>query len=90
MSDNNRGIVEDALQTAENMPSFLLDKLPDPIFVFSREGRCLYANEIFSRKMGKSKEQIIGKTIDQLFDISIEDSKNIFYDMYEVFQNGRE
>jgi PAS domain S-box-containing protein len=44
-----------------------LDTVPDPIFSFSPEGHCTYANQALAEALGKPVEGIVGKRIWDLF-----------------------
>jgi diguanylate cyclase (GGDEF)-like protein/PAS domain S-box-containing protein len=51
----------------QNLRCMLLDDSSDPIFSFDREGRYLYANQALADGIGRRLEEIIGKTIWEVF-----------------------
>jgi diguanylate cyclase (GGDEF)-like protein/PAS domain S-box-containing protein len=79
---------EDAIQKLEETHRILLDNLPDPIFAFNQEGRYIYANRAFTKGVGRTINQIIGKTIWDVF--KREDADKCFAALNEVFQSGEE
>ena len=58
---------EDALRKSEASLNVLLETIPIPVFYKDREGRYLGFNKAYETFFGKSKEQLIGKSV---FDIS--------------------
>lgn len=88
MIDKENGIVEKTNQELQEIQSVLLDYLPDPIFVFSHEGRYLYVNRAFAEGVEKSFSQIIGKTIWEVFDR--EEAEKWIVTLQQVLQNGQE
>jgi PAS domain S-box-containing protein len=57
----------DELQVSEEKYRILVDESSDPIFSFSPEGTYRYVNPIFARGLGKQSEDIIGKTLWDIF-----------------------
>jgi len=72
----------------EEIYHILLEKSPDPIFAFSSEGRYLYVNLAFAEGVGKTIEQILGKTIWDVF--APEEAAQRFAALQYVFQSGEE
>ena len=58
---------EEALKESESSLNILLEAIPIPVFYKDREGRYLGFNKAFENFYGKSKEQLISKSV---FDIS--------------------
>jgi PAS domain S-box-containing protein len=58
---------EEALRKSELSISMLLETIPIPIFYKDREGRYLGFNKTFEAFFGKSKEELIGKSV---FDVN--------------------
>ncbi|MDD2856595.1 MAG: PAS domain S-box protein, partial [Desulfuromonadaceae bacterium] len=58
---------EDTLRESENKYRLLLAGSSDAIFAFTSEGRYIFANESFSRGVGKSIDEIIGRTLGDVF-----------------------
>lgn len=66
--------------------SVLLDESSDPIFSFSSEGRYLYVNRAFASGLGKNQEDIIGKTIWDMF--PLDEAEKRFAAVKWVFEKG--
>lgn len=88
MSDHRECEKEFALQKADEIHRILLDKSPDPIFAFSREGRYLYVNLAFAEGVGKTVDQIIDKMIGDVF--GPEEAAQRVAALQTVFQSGEE
>ncbi len=88
MSDKREIGIDYALPKADEIHKLLLDKSPDPIFAFSREGRYQYVNLAFAEGVGKTVDQIIGKTIWDVFDP--EEAAQRDAALQQVFQSGKE
>lgn len=58
---DRREVVE-ALRKSEALLKGLTDAVPDPLFMKDREGRCLFANPATLKLLGKSLDQMIGRT----------------------------
>lgn len=72
----------------EEIHRILLDKSPDPIFAFSVEEKYLYVNLAFAEGVGKPAEQIIGKTIWDVFDY--DEAAQRVAALRQVIQSGEE
>ncbi|MBI5030779.1 MAG: GGDEF domain-containing protein [Chloroflexi bacterium] len=57
----------EALRQSEEKYRILLDDSSDPIFAFAPEGRYLYVNKAFADGVGRQREDIIDKTIWDVF-----------------------
>ena len=55
------------LQTKEQRYRTLLDESSDPIFSFNPDGKYLYVNRVFPKIFGKTQNDIIGKTMWDIF-----------------------
>lgn len=63
----------------------LMDTIPNPIFYKDLSGAYLGCNEAFERFIGKSRTEIIGKTV---FDISPDDLARVYHDLdMQLFNN---
>ena len=67
---------ERALQESESFLNILLEAIPIPVFYKDREGRYLGFNKAFENFYGKSKEQLMGKSV---FDISPPELAKIYH-----------
>jgi PAS domain S-box-containing protein len=59
--------LEDDLHKREREFRSLADNMPDNVARWDVEGRYLYINPTHERTLGKSAENVLGKTIDQVF-----------------------
>ena len=76
---------ERALQESELFLNILLEAIPIPVFYKDREGRYLGFNKAFENFYGKSKEQLIGKSV---FDISPPELAKVYHAAdIELFEN---
>ncbi len=66
----------------------LLDGASDPIFSFFRDGRYRYVNRAFAESVGKCMEDIIGKSVWDLF--SIDEANRSYAAVKYVFETGNE
>lgn len=66
----------------------ILDKSSELICSLNAEGRYLFANQAFVKKLGKTVDQIIGKTIWNVFDA--EDADKQFAVLNKTFLSGEE
>ena len=64
----------------------ILDVVPVMIFQKDRDGKTIRTNQAFDTMIGLSKEEIIGKTTDELFP---EHGKNMIEDDREVMESGK-
>jgi PAS domain S-box-containing protein len=77
-----------SFQELEEMHHILINKSTDPIFSISSEGRYLYVNRAFTKETEKSVDQIIGKTI---YDVFVRDEADKYFSALNcVFQSGEE
>jgi len=81
-----RRLAEDALLESEERCRILLAESPDPTFSFTPDGRYKYANKAFAEGVGKPAEDIIGKTIWDVF--PKEEADKRFASLSQVFQTG--
>ena len=58
---------ENALRQSEAMLKGITDSLPDPIFLKDRQGRWTFANPASLRVLGKRLEEVVGKTIAEIY-----------------------
>ena len=79
---------EEALRESEEKHRILLEQSPDPIFSFTPEGRYKYVNRAFAEGVGKSVEDIIGRTIWDVFPKEEADKRFAF--LSQVFSAGQE
>jgi PAS domain S-box-containing protein len=84
----DRKRAETALRQSEERYRVLVDESSDPIFSFAPEGRYLYANRAFAEGVGKTIDQIVGKTIWDVFPKAEADQR--FAALRRVFQTGQE
>ena len=78
---NNRDITErkqaeDELQESKNFLTALLESIPAPVFYKDTNGRYLGFNRAYEEFFGKTKEELIGKSV---FDISPENLARIYH-----------
>ena len=64
----DRKQAEEALRKSETLLKGLTDAVPDPLFMKDREGRCLFANPATLKLLGKSLDQVLGKTDREVHD----------------------
>ena len=74
------------LRESEEKYRILLEESPDPIFSFTPEGRYKYLNQAFAKGVGKRVEDIIGKTIWDVF--PKEEAEKRFAPLSDVFRTG--
>jgi PAS domain S-box-containing protein len=55
---------EETLRESEERYRLLLESSPDPIVVYTMEGRATYVNPAFEQTFGFSSEEVLGKPID--------------------------
>ena len=67
---------EDQLQESQAFQSLMLETIPSPVFFKDRQGRYRGFNRAFEAFFGKSKDQLIGKTV---FDISPPELAKVYY-----------
>ena len=77
-----------ALHESEEKHRILLEESTDPIFSFTSEGIYSFVNKAFAHGVGKEKEQIVGKSIWDVF--PKEEAEKRFASLNQVFQSGEE
>ena len=77
-----------ALRESEQLYRTLLAESPDPTFTFTPEGRYRFVNRAFAEGVGKPAEEIIGRTIWDVF--PKEEADKRFAALSEVFRTGEE
>lgn len=76
------------LRLAHDFNEKLINTIPDPIFVKDREHKWLRVNDAFCKLLGKSRDELIGKSD---YDYFPKDQADIFWQMDElVFSSGKE
>ncbi len=76
----------DALRASEEKYRVLLSESPDPTFSFTPAGQYTYVNRAFASGVGKAVEEIIGKTIWDVF--SKDEAEKRMAPLMEVFRKG--
>ena len=66
-----------------NFMQVVIDSAPTPIFFKDAEGRYLGCNEAFEKYIGLTREQLVGKSVFELFD---DDLAKIYYEADKAFQ----
>lgn len=61
-----RGAKQDALEMRSNVEQ-LLERLEEAVLLFDNNARLMMAGETVERLLGKSREQLIGRRLDELF-----------------------
>lgn len=74
-------LAKEALQTQLNFLQTLIDNIPSPVFYKDREGRYTGCNISFCNAMGKTREDLIGKTV---YDLAPEDLADQYHEMDEA------
>ncbi len=70
---DERKEAEEYLQAAHNFLQDLINTIPNPIFYKEASGNYLGCNEAFEKFLGKTKSEIIGKTVYELAPIDLAD-----------------
>ena len=78
----------DALRESVENYRILLEESPDPTFSFTSEGRYRFVNRAFAEGVGMPVEDIIGKSLWDVFDKEEADKR--FAALCEVFRTGKE
>lgn len=78
--------LEEVFREKDERVHILLDESSDPIFSFAADGTYLYINRIFANTIGRAQQEVIGKTIWDVFDKDEADKR--FAIVREVFQAG--
>lgn len=78
--------MEEVFREKDERVHILLDESSDPIFSFAADGTYLYVNRIFANTIGRAQQEVIGKTIWDVFDKDEADKR--FAIVREVFQAG--
>ncbi|MFA6314434.1 MAG: PAS domain S-box protein [Sterolibacterium sp.] len=85
---DERKRMEGALLDSRNFLDNIIDGIADPIFVKDRQHRWIHFNDAFCRLIGRSREELLGKSD---FDFFPEREARVFWDGDEaVFASGRE
>jgi len=79
---------EESLRKSRALLQAVLDSSPDAIFLKDREGRLLLANPATFAVTGKSPEECIGKTDDQIYD-NPDDGRAIMANDRRVMESGQ-
>jgi len=79
---------EESLRESEEKYRILLSESPDPTFSFTPEGQYRYVNRAFAEGVGKPVEDIIGKSIWDVFPKEEADMR--FASLSQVFHTGKE
>src|SRR5580704_10119829 len=66
LGEQYRGARQDALELRSNVEQ-LLEKLEEAVLFFDNTGRLMMAGEAAERMLGKSRDQMIGHALDELF-----------------------
>jgi hypothetical protein len=61
-----RGAKQDALELRSNVEQ-LLERLEEAVLLFDNNGRLMMAGETAERMLGKGREQLIGRTLEEIF-----------------------
>ena len=78
----------EGLRESQNKYQIILSQSPDPTFSFTREGQYTFVNKAFALGVGKPLEDIIGKTIWDVF--PKEEADKRFTPLSQVFRTGME
>ena len=84
--NRDRKRAEDTLRESEEKHRILLEEASDPIFSFTPEGQYKYVNPAFAEGVGKPVEEIIGKSIWDIF--QKEEADKRFSSLSQVFYTG--
>lgn len=69
-------LAEESLREREAFQTLLMDTIPSPVFYKDRQGRYLGFNKAFETLYGKTKEQLVGKSV---FDIAPPELAKIYH-----------
>jgi PAS domain S-box-containing protein len=78
--------MENSLHESEEKHRILLEESGDAIFALTAEGRYTFVNRVFSEGLGKLTDEIIGKTLWDVF--SKEEAEKRFSALSSVFRTG--
>ncbi len=78
---------EEALAEERNLLRTVIDIVPDYIYVKDTESRYLMSNNAFARLMEKTPEEVVGKTVFELF--PKEQASRYYADDQDVFRSGK-
>ena len=70
-------LAEELLRNREAFQNLLMDTIPSPVFYKDRQGRYLGFNKAFEAFYGKSKDQLVGKSV---FDIAPPELAKIYHE----------
>jgi len=62
-----REMAEDELQKSRSQLQSILDNAPAVVFIKDRKGKYLFVNRLFTQVTGKTREEIEGRTVEELF-----------------------
>ncbi len=74
------------LRRSENRYRILAENSPEMVFVIDTDDRIQYVNKLAASQLGKTPEQVIGISRDELFPHNIADSQK--YGLQQVFERG--
>ncbi|MCX5815944.1 MAG: PAS domain S-box protein [Proteobacteria bacterium] len=75
---SKRKETEERLQEQLYFLQVLIDSIPVPVFYKDAQGVYIGCNKVFETYLGKSKEQIIGKTV---YEVNIKEAADVYHDM---------
>ena len=87
-SESEHKQTEETLRESEEKHRILLSESTDPTFSFTPEGQYRYVNRVFAEGVGKPVEDIIGKSIWDVF--PKEEADKSFASLSQVFRTGEE
>jgi two-component system cell cycle sensor histidine kinase/response regulator CckA len=83
-SDTEQKLANDALRESEKKYRLFLSESPDPTFFLTSKGQYSYVNRAFADGVGKPAEEIIGKTLWDVF--PKDEADNRFASLSQVFR----
>jgi PAS domain S-box-containing protein len=72
-----RKLLEENLRLSRELLNSIIDSTPSSIFAFDLQGRFILVNKAVSEFYGKCKEDVLGKTLHEVFPKEIADNKMI-------------
>jgi PAS domain S-box-containing protein len=84
---SERKRAEDALNESEKRYRTLAEAAPDMIFIVDRRAHIKYVNNFAAKQFSKTPEEIIGKSMSDLFPSDISDRQR--HHLQEVFEYGK-
>jgi PAS domain S-box-containing protein len=64
---NERKKIEEKLLSSQEFMDNLMNEIPDPIYVKNKQLELIHLNEAYAKIFGKKKEELLGKTANDLF-----------------------